>query len=104
MSSVTGVYWKVLLVLLVLSAFALAGSLLGERTWFIVVLPLACGTVGWLGQTIGVRKGWLIRSERYPNMYRPKSMLVTVIASVAGLSCGLFAIGLLFYMLWVGSR
>lgn len=99
MNSVTGVYWKVLLVLIVISAFVLLGSFLGRTVWLLATVPLAVGMLVHLGQMIGVRKGWLIRCEGRLNCYRPKSMLLTVIAWGVIVTGGIALISVVLYIL-----
>ena len=75
-------HWKAFFILLAISPFAFIGTVIEWDIWYIAALPSASGLLGWLGQTIGIRNGWMVRCEWPPNAYRPKSMLVTVIAAI----------------------
>ena len=104
MSSVTGVYFKVLLVLLVFGVIALVGAFLGAfheqvTPWYIVVLPLAGGPLGWIGGEVAMRKGWLVRCEGHLNCYRPKSMLLTVILGVVMVAGAIVLVGVVLFIL-----
>ena len=101
MTSVTGGYFKVLLALIVFCVIALVGSFLAAHPfpWYIVVLPLIGGPLGWIGGEIAMRKGWLVRCEGRLNCYRPKSMLLTVIMCVVMVAGAFALVGVVLFIL-----
>ena len=104
MNIVTGVYFKVLLVLLLFSVIALVATFLGAfheqvNTWYFVVLPLAGGPLGWIGGEVAMRKGWLVRCEGRRNCYRPKSMLLAAVMCVVMLACAIVLVGVVLFIL-----
>lgn len=104
MNSVTGVYFKVLLVLLVFTVIALIGTFLGAfheqvSPWYMVVLPLAGGPLGWIGGEIAMRKGWLVPCKGRLNCYRPKSMLLTVVLCVVMMAGSIVLVGVVLFIL-----
>lgn len=101
MNSVTGVYFKVLLVLLVFTVIALIGMFLDAHPlpWYTVVLPLIGGVLGGFGGEIAVRKGWLVPCKGRLNCYRPKSMLLTVILCVVMVAGAIVLVGAVLFIL-----